>query len=157
VNLGAQLPAAGLKSHLAANAKLWADLPASKELADSLKLGDTSSEAQTTNAIADAGYVLAGSIVKGDASYTWFHKNEFAAVPKPATVPDHSPGCSATSPYPVRADWIAATDTVTAAAAAATLNTDSARLAKVHGWLQLANNPAAGASEGNFFKLTLVP
>ncbi len=157
VNLGAPLSAVGLKSHLAANAKLWADLPAPKELADSLKLGDANSEAQATNSIADAGYVLAGSIVKGEASYTWFHKNEFAAVPKPAAVPDHSPGCSATSPYPVRSDWVAVGGGTTAATAAETLNTYSTRLAKVHGWLQLSNNAAAGASEVNFFKLTLVP
>ena len=103
-SLGAQISVDALKSHLAPKAKLWVDLPASHELADNLKLGDASSEAQATNALADANYVLAGSMVKGDASYTWIHKNEFASLPHISAAPDHSPGCSATSPYPVRSD-----------------------------------------------------
>ena len=152
VNLGAQVSSAALKSHLAAGAKLWVNLPPSRELAASLKLGDGNSTAQTAASVTDAGYVLAGSIVKGSAGYTWFHKNEYAAVPHPSS--DHSPGCSTTSPYPVRTDWVASAD---ASAAAATLNDYSQRLAKVHGWLQLSNNAAAGASEANYFKLTLVP
>jgi len=122
-----------------------------------LKLGDANSEAQATTAMADASYVLAGSMVKGGASYIWFHKNEFATVPHPAATPDHSPGCSTTSPYPVRSDWVAVPDGATAATAAVTLSTYSDRLAKVHGWLQLSNNAVAGASETSYFKLALVP
>ena len=137
--------AAALKSHLNPNAKLWVDLPASRELASSLQLGEANSEAQPATALADASYVLAGTMVKGDPSYTWFHKNEFATVPHPSATPDHSPGCSTTSPYPVRSDWVAVADSATAPTAAATLNTYSTRLAKVHGWLQLANNPAVGS------------
>jgi hypothetical protein len=157
VNLGAQLSSDSLKSHLTPKAKLWVNLPASRELAASLTLGDSNSEAQATSALADASYVLAGSMVKGDASYTWFHKNEFATVPHPSATPDHSPGCSATSPYPVRSDWVTAADSATASTAAATLNTYSTRLAKVHGWLQLSNNAVAGASEANYFKLAFIP
>jgi hypothetical protein len=155
--LGSQLSADGLKAHVAPNAKLWVDLPVSRELADNLKFGDANSEAQSAATIGDASYVLAGSMVKGDPSYTWFHKNEFATVPHPAAVPDHSPGCSATSPYPVRSDWVPVTDGTAAAAAAVTLDTYSTRLAKVHGWLELANNPVAGASEADYFKLAFVP
>ncbi len=157
MNLGAQLSADAIKSHLAPTAKLWVDLPASKELASSLQLGDANSEAQPATALADASYVLAGTMVKGAPGYTWFHKNEFATVPHPSPAPDHSPGCSATSPYPVRSDWVAVADGATTPAAAATLNTYSTRLAKVHGWLQLANNPVAGASESNYYKLVFVP
>jgi hypothetical protein len=157
VNLGSQLTAAALKSHLAPNAKLWVDLPASRELAAGLQLGDANSEAQPAVTLADASYVLAGTLVKGDPGYTWFHKNEFATVPHPSATPDHSPGCSASSPYPVRSDWVAVPDSATASTAAATLNTYSTRLAKVHGWLQLANNPAVGASESSFYKLVFVP
>jgi hypothetical protein len=157
VNLGAQLSADALKSHFTAKVKLWVDLPASRELADSLKLGDASSEAQSTATLGDASYVLAGTLVKGDPSYTWFHKNEFATVPHPSATPDHSPGCSTTSPYPVRSDWVPATDATAAATAAGTLSTYSTRLAKVHGWLELANNPVAGASESNYYKLVFVP
>ena len=151
-NLGAQLTAAALKSHLAAGAKLWANLPPSKELAGSLKLGDANATAQPAASLTDAGYVLAGTIAKGDASYAWFHKNEYAAVPHAASssTPDHSPGCSTTSPYPVRTDWVTAADP-------SALTDYSQRLAKVHGWLQISNNAAAGASEANYFKLALVP
>ena len=163
VNLGAQFAADALKTHLTPTAKLWVDLPAPKELSDKLKLGDANSSAQAATAIGDASYVLVGSIAPGPSTggvngtllnYAWFHKNEYATVPHPAATPDHSPGCSATSPYPVRTDWFAAGNPTAAAAA---LNTDAQRLAKVHGWLQLSNNAAAGASEENYFKLTLVP
>jgi hypothetical protein len=153
-SLGAQLSADALKAHVGPNAKLWVDLPAPRELVENLKFGDANSEAQAAKAITDASYVLAGSMVKGDPSYTWFHKSESATVPHPAAVPDHSAGCSATSPYPVRSDWVPGTD---GAAAAVTLDTYSTRLAKVHGWLELANNPVAGASEADYFKLAFVP
>lgn len=157
VSLGSQLSAAALKAHLAPNAKLWVDLPPSSELAAKLQLGDANSEAQPATTLADASYVLAGTLVKGDPGYTWFHKNEFATVPHPSATPDHSPGCSTTSPYPVRSDWVPVADAATAPTAGLTLSTYSTRLAKVHGWLQLANNPAAGASESSFYKLAFVP
>jgi hypothetical protein len=96
-------------------------------------------------------------MVKGEPSYTWFHKSEYATVPHAAAAPDHSPGCSATSPYPVRSDWIPVVDDAGAGAVAGMLGTYSERLAKVHGWLQLANNAVAGASEAGYFKLAFVP
>jgi hypothetical protein len=159
VDLGPKLSGNDLKAHLSLHARLWVDLPASRELAAGLELGDANSEAQATQAIGEANYVLAGSMVKGDASYTWFHKNEFASGPIAATtaVTDHSPGCSTTSPYPVRSDWVALADGATTATAAQTLNTYATRLAKVHGWLQLSNNAAAGAQESSFFKLAFLP
>jgi hypothetical protein len=157
VNLGAQFSADALRAHLSTKAALWVDLPAPRELADSLKFTDPNSEAQAASSVADAGYVLAGSMVKGSATYAWFHKNESAAVPHPSATPDHSPGCSATSPYPVRSDWVAVADNASAPTAAETLNTYSMRLAKVQGWLQLSNNAVAGASEANYFRLALVP
>ena len=157
VSLGAQFSAEALKSHLTPKSKLWVDLPAPRELAAALKLSDPNSEAQAAKTIGDASYVLAGSLVKGSPNYIWFHKNEFASVPHPAVTVDHSPGCSTTSPYPVRSDWVAVVDGASAATAADSLNTYSMRLAKVHGWLQLSNNAVAGASEENYFKLVLVP
>jgi hypothetical protein len=151
-NLGAQLSGDALKAHLGAQAVLWVNLPASRELADGLKLGDANSAAQAAKVVGDASYVLAGSVVKGEPSYTWFHKNEFETVPHPSATPDHSPGCSTTSPYPMRSDWVA-----DGATTATTLTTYSTRLAKVHGWLQLSNNAVAGASETNYFQLVFVP
>jgi hypothetical protein len=157
VALGATFSADDLKAHLAATAALWADLPASREMANGLKLGDSNSEAQSTNSIGDANYVLAGSVVKGEPAYTWFHKNELASGPRVAVTTDHSPGCSATSPYPVRSDWITVADGAGASTAAETLNTYSQRLAKIHGWLQLSNTAVAGASESSFYKLAFLP
>ncbi len=157
IDLGAHFTADTLKTHLPPNAKLWVNLPASRELAGNLKLADPNSEAQATTAIADANYVLAGSMTKGVASYTWFHKNEFSAAPRTSVTTDHSPGCSTTSPYPVRSDWVPVGDSTGASVAAETLNTYSTRLAKVHGWLQLSDNPVAGASAAGYFKLALVP
>ncbi len=66
VNLGPQFSADALKAHLTPKAKLWADFPASAELAGNLKLGDANSEAQPASTLADASYVLAGSLVKGE-------------------------------------------------------------------------------------------
>jgi hypothetical protein len=152
--LGPQLTADILKSHLSTRSRLWADLPASRELAAGLNSSDPNSEAQTAATLADANYVLAGSIVKSAPAYAWLHKNELAAPPHPAAAPDHSPGCSTTSPYPVRSDWVPAADP---SATSLVLTTYSTRLAKVHGWLQLSNNAVAGASESSFFKLAFVP
>jgi hypothetical protein len=155
VNLGPNFTAEALKAHLSPKSKLWVDLPAYRELAAKLELTDPKSTAQKANTMQDATYVLAGSVDKGHATYTWFHKTEFTSVPRASATPDHSPGCSATSPYPVRADWVPVADSATSTAQS--LNTYSARLAKVHGWLQLSNNASAGASEANYFNLALVP
>jgi hypothetical protein len=155
VNLGAKFTAEALKSHLSLKSKLWVDVPASRELAAKLGLADANSAAQASGTVEDAAYVLAGSMDKGHATYTWFHKTEFSMVPKVSATPDHSPGCSATSPYPVRADWVPAGGAT--ATAAESLNTYSARLAKVHGWLQLSNNAAADSAESTYFNLALVP
>jgi hypothetical protein len=152
VTLGTKVSAEALKAHTSVKTRLWADMPVSKELAEKLQLSDPDSAAQASHSLDDASYVLAGSINKGKATYTWFHKTEFELVPSVLSVADHSPGCSSTSPYPVRADWVPAGD-----GTADILNTDSARLAKVHGWLQLSNTAAAGASEADYFKLVLVP
>jgi hypothetical protein len=154
-NLGAAFTSDALKAKLSPQARLWVNVPPSREMVSKLSLADTNTVAQKAATMQDAAYVLAGSIDKGRATYTWFHKNEYSSVPKAPAEPDHSPGCSATSPYPVRADWVSAGDDL--GTTAASLNTYSARLAKVHGWLQLANNAAAGASESNYFNLALVP
>jgi hypothetical protein len=157
VTLGAKVSADVLKMHISVKTRLWASLPASKELAGKLQLSDPNSAAQASHGIEDASYVLAGSINKGHATYTWFHKTEYALAPSASAAADHSAGCSATSPYPVRADWVSAAGDAGVAASAEALNTYSTRLAKVHGWIELANNATAGASEEGYFKLALVP
>jgi hypothetical protein len=155
--LGATFSADDLKAHLAPKAALWADFPVSREVADGMKPGDKNSLAQMTSTIGDANYVLAGSMVKGAPGYSWLHKNELAAGPHASVTTDHSPGCSATSPYPVRSDWIPVPANADASTVGQTLSTYSERLAKVHGWLQLSNNPVAGASESSYYRLAFVP
>jgi hypothetical protein len=155
--LGATFSADDLKTHLAPKAELWADFPVSREVADGLKPGDKNSLAQMTSTIGDANYVLAGSMVKGAPGYSWLHKNELAAGPRASVTTDHSPGCSATSPYPVRSDWVPVPGSADVSTVGQTLGTYSERLAKVHGWLQLSNNPVAGASESSYYRLAFVP
>jgi hypothetical protein len=135
---------------------LWVDLPASRELAAKLKLSDPDIDAKLATGLAEAHYVLAGSLSGGKPTYAWFHKDEFAAGPRAAVTSDHTPGCSTTSPYPVRSAWIATPDAVAMEKTAITLNTYSVSLARVHGWLQLANNPVAGSSPANYYKLAMV-
>jgi hypothetical protein len=135
---------------------VWVDLPASRELAAKLKLSDPEIDAKPATDLAEAHYVLAGSLSGGKPTYAWFHKDEFAAGPRRMATSDHTPGCSTTSPYPVRSDWIATPDASAMLKTADTLNTDSVNLARVHGWLQLANNPVAGVSPANYYKLAMV-
>jgi hypothetical protein len=57
----------------------------------------------------------------------------------------------------VRSDWIPVPANADASTVGQTLSTYSERLAKVHGWLQLSNNPVAGASESSYYRLAFVP
>jgi hypothetical protein len=154
VKLGARLTAAALKQHVPAGAKVWVNLPAPKELAAQLKLHESGSAVQGAE-MADANYVLAGVLTADGPAYAWMHKSELDAGPRAKATADHSPGCSTTSQYPVRSDWVAMHDATGADARADSLNTYAARLAKVHGWLELADNPA-GASSAAYYKLQLV-
>lgn len=156
VKLGPTLSTVTLKQAASPGTKLWVNLPAPRELAVKLNLSDPYMNAMSTQNLAKAHYVLAGSLAGGSPTYTWFHKNEFAAGPRTTLTSDHTPGCSTTSPYPVRSDWIATQDVDATAKTAATMNTYALRLARVHSWLQLANNPVVGASLANFYRLAMV-
>jgi hypothetical protein len=154
--LGAHLTVDALKQHLPAGAKLWANLPPSRELAAKLALGDHNSAVQSTPELAGAHYALTGALTADGPAYAWFHKNEVATGP-PASLPaDHSPGCSATSQYPVRSDWVAMAGASNLDQGGAALNHFASLLAKVHGWLELADNPA-DASTANYYTLAMVP
>jgi hypothetical protein len=154
--LGAQLTADALKQRLPADAKLWANLPPPTQLAAKLKPTDAASAVQVTTDLAAADYALTGTVTADGPAYAWFHKTELAAGPPKSVTQDHSPGCSATSQYPVRSDWLDLTgladlnDTVTSLSKYASL------LSKVHGWLELANNPADD-SAGDYYTLAMVP
>jgi hypothetical protein len=140
IKLSAKLSADALKQHLGKDARLWINLPAPKEVADKLALNDAQSVVQPAKTQADANYLLTGVLTPDGPAYAWFHKSEFAAGPRTAIAKDHSPGCSTTSPYPVRTDWTALADATQADALSKKLNDFALRLGKVHGWLTLQDS-----------------
>lgn len=154
VSLGTVLAADALRRNLPADAKLWAMLPAPKDLAQKLLTGG--SAVQMTQDLATAHYALAGAISADGPVYAWYHKNELAAGPVPTGGSAHSPGCSATSQYPVRTEWVRLDDASELERAGATLSRYAMLLAKVHGWLELANSPV-GASTVDYYTLSLIP
>jgi len=154
--LGAQLTASALKQQLPAGAKLWINLPPPQELAAKLALGDPTSAVQTAPDLAGADYVLTGTLTGDGPAYAWYHKNELAAGPPSSSAPNHSPGCSATSQYPVRTDWVTMAGAGDLDKAGTALGKYASLLAKVHGWLALANN-SADAATGDYYTLAMVP
>ena len=154
--LGAQLTADALKQHLPADAKLWANLPPPKQLAAKLTPTDPASAVQIAPDLTSADYALTGSITADGPAYAWYHKTELATGPPKSVTHDHSPGCSATSQYPVRSDWLDLTGLADLNDTATSLNKYASLLGKVHGWLDLANNPA-DASTGDYYTLAMIP
>jgi Caspase domain len=155
VRLGTTLTPDVLKQ-IPAGAKLWVNFPPSRELAAHLLPADPNSAVQTAADLATAEYALTGTLTANGPAWAWFHKNELAAGPPSPSAALHTPGCSPTSPYPVRSDWIAMPDASAIDKGAATLNGYAALLAKVHGWLEMANSPA-DASHAHYYSLALTP
>jgi hypothetical protein len=156
ISLGAKLTSDALKRHISAGTKLWANIPPSMELAAKLALHDRNSILQVSADLNTANYVLAGALSEDGPAYAWLHKSELAAGPPVSSVSaDHSPGCSATSQYPVRSDWVVIPNGTVLDNGSAVLNKFALRLAKVHGWLQLVDSPT-GASMANYYKLALL-
>jgi hypothetical protein len=153
--LGPRLTVDRLKQHIPAGAKLWVNLPPSLELAAKLVAGYSNSTVQTASNLADAHYALTGTLTADGPAYAWFHKNELAAGPPPSRLADHSPGCSASSQYPVRSDWVTVADAGAVEVGDAALGKYLSLLTKVHGWLELANSPA-DASTANYYTLSMI-
>lgn len=153
-DLGTKLSSNALMQHLSANARLWVNLPPSRELAEKLVLHDSNSAVQAASDLPGANYVLAGVLTETGPAYAWFHKDELNAGP-PTSTTDHSPGCSATSQYPVRSDWAIISSSHDMDAPTKELNKDATLLAKAHGWLELASSPAS-ASIANYYNLAIV-
>jgi hypothetical protein len=154
--LGAQLTADALKQHLPAGAKLWVNLPPPKELAAKLFPADPTSAVQTASDMKGADYALSGTVTADGPAYAWYHKSELAAGPPASAAHDHSPGCSATSPFPVRSDWVDLTGLADLDKAGTSLGKYASLLGKVHGWLDLADSPG-DASAGDYYTLAMVP
>jgi hypothetical protein len=155
IRLGAKLTAEALRQHLQPDAKLWVNLPAPKELAVKLTLEESGSEVRGTANRANANYILTGILTQDGPAYAWFHKSEFDAGPQANPANDHSAGCSATSPYPVRTDWTALGDQTRIDAVGNKLNEYALRLGKVHGWINLSDS-ATGEAAASYYKLTMV-
>jgi hypothetical protein len=155
IRLGTKLSADALKQHLEPDSKLWVNLPAPKELAAKLALHDSDSEVKGAANLANANYILTGILTQNGPAYAWFHKSEFDAGPEANATNDHSAGCSATSPYPVRTDWTALADAAQIDAASNKLNEYALRLGKVHGWINLPDS-ATGEAAAGYYKLTMV-
>ena len=155
IRLGAKLTADALKQHLQPGAKLWVNLPAPRELAAKLALHESDSEVKGAANLAGANYILTGVLTQDGPAYAWFHKSEFDAGPQVSPVNDHSAGCSATSPYPVRTDWTALAESTQTDAASNKLNDYALRLGKVHGWINLSDSANSEAA-ASYYKLTMV-
>jgi hypothetical protein len=151
VELGWKLTASALKQHLPPNAKVWVNLPPSQELGGKLNLHEQASMVQGVGDVANADYVLAGSLTSNGPAWAWYHKAEFEKGPPDANGPRHSPGCSPTSNYPVNTDWVPIADLSALPGAAAKLNDYATRLAKLAGWLRLPSSP--GASDDDYYHL----
>jgi caspase domain-containing protein len=151
VELGWKLTASALKQHVPPGAKVWVNLPPSQELGGKLKLHEDASMVQGVGDAAGADYVLAGSLTSNGPAWAWYHKAEFEKGPPDANAPRHSPGCSSTSNYPVRTDWVPIADLSSLPDAASKLSDYAARLAKLAGWLRLPSSP--GASDDDYYHL----
>lgn len=149
--LGATLTAAALKQNVPSNARLWVNLPPPQELAAKLDLHTENSMVQGVTNVANADYVLAGSLSATGPTWAWYHKTEFVKGPPDPNAPKHSPGCSGTSNYPVRTDWVAIADAAGLAEATDKLNEYASRLAKLAGWLRLPASPDSSGDE--FYRL----
>lgn len=155
IGLGARLTAGALKRHLPAGTRLWANLPPSRELAATLLPADANSAVQRAAGLADAHYALTGVLTANGPAYAWFNKGALAAGSPASGGRDHTPGCSPTSPYPTRSNWVAVGRSTALEEGGAALSVFASRLAKVHGWLELADSPA-GASTSDYYSLALV-
>lgn len=155
VSLGAPLTADALKQHLPAGAKLWANLPPPHEMAAELTPA-ADSAVQIVNKMNNAHYALAGVLTSKGPAYAWYHKSELAAGPPSPNAPAHSPGCSTTSQYPVRSNWVFAGAGADLDDVSDKLNQYALRLAKVRGWIELANNPT-DTSLFEYYSLVLLP
>jgi hypothetical protein len=151
-SIGTQMTAELLKKNLSSNARLWVNLPPPQELFAKLALHEPNSLVAEAKDVADADYILAGTLSDDGTQWAWFHKPEYLAGPRASVTKDHSPGCSTQSKYPVSSDWVLAPDSASLDDASAALNKYSSLLAKVNGWLNLSSN-LSGASSADYYRL----
>jgi hypothetical protein len=151
VTLGASLTSDALH-RIPASARVWVNLPPPRELFAQLELNKPSGLVEAVDDVANADYVLAGTLTSDGPSWAWIHREEFQKGPPPEDT-SVSPGCSATSHYPVRSDWVLLADPSVLSDAATQLNRLSARLSKLNGWLHLPSSPGGG--DADYFGLAV--
>lgn len=154
VELGWTLTASALKKAVPAGAKVWVDLPPSQELGGKLNLHTQDSMVQGVANAAQADYVLTGTLTSQGPAWAWYRKAEFEKGPPDPQAPRHSPGCSTSSSYPVRTDWVSIANSTGVPDAAGKLNDYAERLAKLAGWLRLPSSP--GASDDDYYHLGIL-
>lgn len=151
--LGRELTAALLRRRVPSGAQVWVNLPPPRELAALLDLHRSTSLVQSVDDPADADYLLTGSLTGDGPSWAWYHHSDFEAGP-PTGDQKTSPGCSATSHYPVRSDWVPVAGPAEVQDAAYVLDNLSLRLAKLNGWLHLPSSP--GGESADYYRLAIV-
>jgi hypothetical protein len=154
-HLGTKLTAEVLQKQLPAGAKVWVNLPPSQDMAAKLQLHERDSAVQSAPELANANYILTSALDGDYLAYAWFNRPEFDSGPRAETTKDHSPGCSATSQYPVRSNWVPLSGPDGDERVATELNRYALLLAKVHGWIELADSPT-GASAAQYYSLAMV-
>jgi len=155
IDLGTRLTADALKQKLPAGALLWVNLPPPRGLAAHVVSGDQNSAVQMATGLAGAEYALVGTLTADGPRYAWFHKSELAAGPPSPDRPSHSPGCSTTSSYPVRSEWVGVAGESAFEKSSASLNKLALQLGKVHGWLTLADS-SSEASSADYYTLAVL-
>jgi hypothetical protein len=153
-SLGARLsPTASALKKLPPTAIVWFDAPLPKESVPGLlpppNGNEPPSAAQLTNDRAKAKYVIAGSPTDNGIKYAWFNRGDVdAEVQTPNEI---GPGCSPSSPYPLRTNWAVLDKTVQLGS----VLTDSAvQLARLNGWLDLESSSMTGQADFPY-RLTL--
>ncbi|MES3036131.1 MAG: caspase family protein [Gemmatimonadota bacterium] len=137
VAIGARLQAARVLSAIdqlgVQRPAVWLSIPPSRALDAALGIGGANRAAGIAREGAPEGafYVLSGRVTDTDVSYAWVRANASAAD-------------SASSAFPARSNWFAASTAPIAAAAADSLRMRAEALGRVRTWLTLATPPDDG-------------
>ncbi len=133
-DLGATVNADLILKNIEKSKKLFVQLPPSKELIQSLKIGKNSDNnaIEITNDPLKANYILVGRIENGKIQYSFIRPN--------ISINDSS----SQSTLPLRTDWVSANNENEIKEAGNTLTDFSIRLGKINAWLTLNTPPDDG-------------
>ena len=152
VSIGPTLTSEALKKNTPSNAKVWINLPPLRELVAKLSLHNNQLAVEGVDDANNAEYVLAGTLTTNGPAWAWLHRTEFQLGPPQQVTTNHTAGCSSSSRYPVRTDWVVINDLKSIPDTAKTLNKYALRLAKLNRWFNLASSPTSDSSQ-NYYNL----